>query len=210
MTYNFNTAPYYDDYDADNRFLKILFNPGRAVQARELTQIQSALQNQISSGAKHIFKDGANVLGGEVSINHRDWIQISGANTLLLNRVVYGETSLAVGIIEQLHDDPTNPIYYIRILSGTFADVENFHTYDTVCNGGYDTEGACLDNSWYDATLTYIGSNTSSISPTVPSSLPCIPTSLCSVIYSCLRDCIIIFVLNNNIRCILLCEPSIC
>ena len=43
MAYNFNTSPYYDDYNADDKFLKILFNPGRAVQARELTQIQSIL-----------------------------------------------------------------------------------------------------------------------------------------------------------------------
>ncbi len=35
----FNTAPYYDDYDENKKFYRILFNPvgGRAVQARELT-----------------------------------------------------------------------------------------------------------------------------------------------------------------------------
>ncbi len=153
MSYNFNTSPYYDDYDADNRFLKILFNPGRAVQARELTQIQSVLQNQVASGANHIWKDGANVLGGEVALNHRDWIQLASADTSWLNRVVYGATSNAVGVIEQLHSDESNPVYYLRILSGTFADSETITTYDTVCNGGQDTDGSCLDNSWYDQTL---------------------------------------------------------
>ncbi len=154
MSYNFNTSPYYDDYDADNRFLKILFNPGRAVQARELTQIQSVLQNQVASGANHIWKDGANVLGGEVSVNHRDWIQLASADTGWLNRVVYGATSNAVAVIEQLHSDQSQPIYYFRILSGTFVQAEDIITYDTVCNGGQAGDGSCLDNSWFDPVLT--------------------------------------------------------
>lgn len=45
---NLNTSPYFDDFDQNKKFYKILFRPGRAVQARELTQIQSILQNQIS------------------------------------------------------------------------------------------------------------------------------------------------------------------
>jgi hypothetical protein len=155
MAYNFNTSPYYDDYDADNRFLKILFNPGRAVQARELTQIQSVLQNQLSSGANHIWKNGANVVGGEVSLNHRTWLQLATADTTWINRVVYGTTSNAVGVVEQLHDDETQPVYYIRLLSGTFDQSEVLETYDTVCNGGIDEFGACIDNSWYDQTALF-------------------------------------------------------
>lgn len=45
---NLNTSPYFDDFDQNNKFYKILFRPGRAVQARELTQIQSILQNQVA------------------------------------------------------------------------------------------------------------------------------------------------------------------
>ena len=155
MSYNFNTAPYYDDYDADNRFLRILFNPGRAVQARELTQAQTILQNQVSSGADHIWKNGSNVLGGEVSINHRNYMQLAAVDATWLNRVVYGQTTGAVGIIEQLHDDQALPIYYFRELSGSFGATEVIETYDTVCNGGVDGSGNCIDNSWYDAALIY-------------------------------------------------------
>ena len=155
MAYNFNTSPYYDDFNADDRFLRILFNPGRAVQARELTQIQSILQNQLQSGANHIWKNGTPVIGGEVSINTREWLQLADVDSTWLNRVVYGETSNAVAIIEQLHDDETQPIYYYRVLSGNFADTENLHTYDTVCDGGFDESGNCADNSWYDATQAY-------------------------------------------------------
>tara|TARA_B100000959_G_scaffold6435_1_gene6542 strand:+ start:2067 stop:7541 length:5475 start_codon:yes stop_codon:yes gene_type:complete len=155
MAYNFNTSPYYDDFNPDDRFLKILFNPGRAVQARELTQIQSILQNQMASAANHIWKNGAPVVGGGVSVSKRSWLQVASADSTWLNRIVYGETSLAVAVIEQLHDDETQPIYYYRALSGEFADNENLFTYDTVCDGGFDVNGDCIDNSWYDPTMLY-------------------------------------------------------
>jgi hypothetical protein len=40
---NFNVNPYYDDFDEDKLFLRMLFKPGYAVQARELTQLQTLL-----------------------------------------------------------------------------------------------------------------------------------------------------------------------
>lgn len=64
-----NKFPYYDDFSVDKKFHKILFNPGRAVQARELTQIQSVLQNQIANLGNHVFKNGSKVLGAETAIN---------------------------------------------------------------------------------------------------------------------------------------------
>ena len=44
---NLNSAPYYDDFDKDNNFVRTLFQLGFAIQARELTQLQSQLQYQI-------------------------------------------------------------------------------------------------------------------------------------------------------------------
>ena len=43
----FNINPYYDDFDGAKGFLRVLFKPGYAVQARELTQAQTLLQNQL-------------------------------------------------------------------------------------------------------------------------------------------------------------------
>ena len=43
----FNIDPYYDDYSEDKKFLRLLFRPGYGVQARELTQVQTIIQNQI-------------------------------------------------------------------------------------------------------------------------------------------------------------------
>ena len=47
MALNLNASPYYDDFNGDKNFHKVLFKPGVAVQARELTQEQSILRNQI-------------------------------------------------------------------------------------------------------------------------------------------------------------------
>jgi hypothetical protein len=66
---NFNVDPYYDDFDPSKNFHRILFKPGSAVQARELTQSQSILQNQISNFADHIFSQNTPVTGGKVTTN---------------------------------------------------------------------------------------------------------------------------------------------
>ena len=64
---NLNISPYYDDFNDDNNFYRVLFRPGRPVQARELTTLQSVLQNQIESFGSHVFKEGSMVLPGGVS-----------------------------------------------------------------------------------------------------------------------------------------------
>lgn len=65
----FNSAPYYDDFSEDKKFHRILFRPGTAVQARELTQLQTILQNQVKQHSDHVFKEGAMVIPGQVSID---------------------------------------------------------------------------------------------------------------------------------------------
>ena len=60
---NFNVAPYFDDFDANNNFYRVLFKPSVAVQARELTQMQTILQDQIDKFGRHVFKDGSVVEG---------------------------------------------------------------------------------------------------------------------------------------------------
>ena len=62
-----NVNPYFDDFDADKNFYKVLFKPGTPVQSRELNNIQSILQNQIESFGSHIFKEGSVVIPGSIS-----------------------------------------------------------------------------------------------------------------------------------------------
>ena len=61
---NLNVAPYFDDFDANNGYYRVLFKPGYPVQARELTTLQSILQNQIEKFGQHFFKEGAKVIPG--------------------------------------------------------------------------------------------------------------------------------------------------
>ena len=60
---NFNVAPFYDDYDEDKQYYRMLFRPATAVQARELTQLQTMMQKQISRFGSSIYKDGSVVEG---------------------------------------------------------------------------------------------------------------------------------------------------
>ena len=53
MAVDTSISPYYDDFNSAKNYNKILFKPGVPVQARELTQVQSILQNQIKSAGIH-------------------------------------------------------------------------------------------------------------------------------------------------------------
>ena len=68
MATNFNVSPYYDDFSEGNNFHKVLFRPAYAVQARELTQLQSILQNQVQRFGQHMFKEGSQVIPGEITL----------------------------------------------------------------------------------------------------------------------------------------------
>ena len=67
---NLNIAPYYDDFDQSKGFLKVLFKPGYPVQARELTTLQSVLQNQIDTFGTGVYKEGSMVVPGGITLNN--------------------------------------------------------------------------------------------------------------------------------------------
>ena len=67
---NLNISPYYDDFDKTDNFYRMLFKPGFPVQARELTGLQSILQNQVEQFGSHIFKEGSMVIPGGVTYDN--------------------------------------------------------------------------------------------------------------------------------------------
>lgn len=111
---NLNQSPFFDDFDEDKNFHRVLFRPGFAVQARELTQLQSILQNQLGRLSNEVYIDGIIVTGGglttqEVSFvklrdkdaNNRviaisDFFSDTG-NTKIANAVITGVTSGVTG-----------------------------------------------------------------------------------------------------------------
>ncbi|MGH2613388.1 MAG: DUF4815 domain-containing protein, partial [Rhabdochlamydiaceae bacterium] len=66
-----DVAPYFvdSDFEIDQNYMQVLFKPAYAVQARELSILQSLLQNQISQLGEYIFTDGSPVSGGHVSVD---------------------------------------------------------------------------------------------------------------------------------------------
>jgi hypothetical protein len=83
---NLNVSPYYDDFDAKKNFYKVLFRPGYSIQTRELTSLQSILQNQIESYGKFQFKQGDLVVPGEVGLNNRlDYVKLSSVSEVAVN-----------------------------------------------------------------------------------------------------------------------------
>ena len=66
---NFTSGPYFDDFSELNNFYRVLFRPSYAVQARELTQSQTILQDQITKLANTHYSDGDLVAGGGLIID---------------------------------------------------------------------------------------------------------------------------------------------
>lgn len=130
MSINFNTNPYYDDFDETKNFHRVLFKPGMAVQARELTQLQTALQKQIDRFGKHIFKEGSIVLGGQFNLETDvDTVRLTdgaGTNTdltTLVGNIIVGQTNGIRAYVHAVADKETwgeaEDILMIRYLSGS-------------------------------------------------------------------------------------------
>ena len=93
---NYNISPYFDDFDESKNYQRILFKPGVAVQARELTQLQTALQAQLDRVGRYSFKDGSRVVDGKVSLDVTfDFIKIESSFTHSVGGAVNTDTYLS-------------------------------------------------------------------------------------------------------------------
>ena len=122
MALNFNTAPYYDDFDQTKNYHRILFRPGYAVQARELTQLQTALSNQIKQFGNNIFVNGTLVTGGQRTFEndvHSIKVDSSYSGTAVnianfQDKIITGATSGAKARVKlALGETANDPITFI-------------------------------------------------------------------------------------------------
>jgi hypothetical protein len=97
---------YRDDHSDSAGFHRILFNNGRAVQARELTQLQTITQREMTRFGDNIFKEGAVVHSGGFGTNNSEFIKLDEtANELptdtsgLLETTFTGSTSGVKAIV---------------------------------------------------------------------------------------------------------------
>lgn len=96
---DFNVDPYFDDYDPDKQYNRILFKPSVAVQARELTQLQTILQEQIRRFGNNVYREGTIIDGCGISFNDNfNYVKIKDLDTLGTEVQVTGYTGyIAVG-----------------------------------------------------------------------------------------------------------------
>ncbi len=117
---NLDTSPYFDDFDAAKDYYKVLFKPGFPVQARELTVLQSILQNQISKFGEHFFKEGSMVIPGSITYNPNYYavllnVQQGGVDVSLyleemIGTTIRGETSGVKGKVVNYILPPDNGV----------------------------------------------------------------------------------------------------
>lgn len=67
---NLSSSPYFDDFDRNNDYYRILFKPATAVQVREVNQLQTMLQDQIEQFGDHILKAGTILDGCQFTFNN--------------------------------------------------------------------------------------------------------------------------------------------
>ena len=143
MSLNFNINPYYDDFDDTKNYHRILFRPGYAVQARELTQLQTQLQDQINKFGKHVFVNGSVILDGGRSFEN-DILSIkldssfSGASvdyTKFTDTIITGATSGTKAVVKlAIAATATDPItLLVKVTFGsTFTASETITTNSTI------------------------------------------------------------------------------
>ena len=131
-----NISPYYDDFDPSKNFYKVLFKPGFPVQARELTNLQSILQNQVEEFGTHIFKEGSIVIPGAPSYDqHFNSVRLNASQfgtdisvyiDSFLNKVIEGQSSGVTGTIDKIvlpdGGDVRDLTIYVKYLN---ADKDN-------------------------------------------------------------------------------------
>ena len=157
-----NISPYYDDYDTSKNFHRILFRPSVPVQARELTQTQDILQNQIEKYGQYQFKEGSIVSGCTITYD-RDvkFIKLENADVISrvpLNVLDYNEGDLvhepATGMIARIEasqngSEAQNPYLNTLFLKYIFLGTEDSREIIRIKGGtGTDTSIKITKNSF--------------------------------------------------------------
>jgi len=157
---NLNVSPYFDDFDENKNYKRVLFKPGTPIQSRELTTLQSILQNQIDRFGQHFFKEGAKVIPGQTSYDNRvDFvrldsiyfgIQVSEYVKSLVGTIVVGQTSGIQAKIELAitNDESTvgsNTLYF-RYANSSTTDfsTSKFSSGETLLTSSDITYGSNL------------------------------------------------------------------
>lgn len=126
-----STSPYYDDFDEDKVFVKVLFKPSLPVQTRELNQLGSILQNQIARFGENVFKEGSIVVPGGITIDtNYEYVKLqeTDIDSAIVGDTLTGQTSNNTAeLVQKVEVDGSDPAtFYIRYKTGgRFTDGES-------------------------------------------------------------------------------------
>lgn len=143
---------YNDDFQATDNYHQILFNNGRALQARELTQLQTILSEQISRFGRNIFKEGAPITNNGMFVDNKvDFVTIGAINAGgSFDDVPVGTVFTAssnglqarVLAVKPADSDFTYDTLYIQYISNASSTPGStqltFGNLDTLTGGGYE------------------------------------------------------------------------
>ncbi len=133
---NLNVAPYFDDFSANNDYYKVLFKPAYPVQARELNNLQSILQDQIEKFGQHFFKEGAKIVPGNTTyISPYQCVQLENVYLGIplsdyVNQVrgatITGLTSGVTAVVDKIlvgrNSEKGNTTLYINYIGSSTSD----------------------------------------------------------------------------------------
>ena len=176
---NLNISPYYDDFDSEKNFYKVLFKPGSPVQARELTTLQSVLQGQIQSFGSHMFKEGSVIIPGGISYDGQFYaVKLNSSNSGVdislylknfIGKKITGQVSGTTAKIQHVEfvdginvDDITIYVKYIdsdnNFIFSQFQDGESLSATENVEYGNTTIAAGTPFASLISSNATSIGS----------------------------------------------------
>ena len=176
---NLNISPYYDDFDSEKNFYKVLFKPGAPVQARELTTLQSVLQGQIQSFGSHMFKEGSVIIPGGISYDGQFYaVKLNSSNSGVdislylknfIGKKITGQVSGTTAKIQHVEfvdginvDDITIYVKYIdsdnNFIFSQFQDGESLSATENVEYGNTTIAAGTPFASLISSNATSIGS----------------------------------------------------
>jgi hypothetical protein len=153
---------YKDDFTDSDNYHRILFNSGRILQARELTQAQTILQKQIERFGNNIFKEGSIVkAGGFVVNNAYEYIKLDTTSNALP-----ADTTTLIGTEFASQDGNNIKAEVIEVVAAEGADPDTLYvkyTYTKDATAGASSirmpDGVNINNG--SITLTTASSNAS-------------------------------------------------
>ena len=139
------STTYKDDFRDSDHYHRILFNSGRALQARELTQLQTITQKELERLGRHVFKEGSVVLPGGLTVDFNyAFVKLETSDTsgFAVGNTLTGQTSgVQAKLLEIVAATDTDPAtFYIKYINsgtstGTIADSPTFAVAEFLSNG---------------------------------------------------------------------------